>query len=112
VGAIAERGRLPASTRLATGLPSSSGANEKSVSSLLSRKPLRVIRRLPKASSIVVVIATALPYGSTMEICDVDGNSSAASCPQPTLREAPAWAGGVQGIARPSDLVVVLGSDR
>ena len=37
------------------------GTNEKSVSSLLSRKPPAVIRRLPNASSIVVVIETAFP---------------------------------------------------
>ena len=61
VGAIDERGRLPGSTRLATGLPSATGTNEKSVSWLLSRKPLSVMSAAPNASSIVVVIATALP---------------------------------------------------
>ena len=52
---------MPGSTRLATGLPSSSGRKEKSVSSLLSRKPPAVISRAPNPSSIVVVIETAFP---------------------------------------------------
>src|SRR5438477_589841 len=50
VGAIELRGRFFASTRLATGLPSSSGAQEKSVSSLLRKNP-RTIWRLPNAAS-------------------------------------------------------------
>ena len=62
VGAIELRGRLPASTRLATGRPSSSGAKEKSVSSLLSRKP-PTIRCEPKPASIVVVSATRVALG-------------------------------------------------
>ncbi len=68
VGAMDERGRLPGCTRLATGLPSASaGAKLKSVSSLLSKKPPAlpvppsVIRREPNWSSIVVVMAMALP---------------------------------------------------
>jgi len=66
VGDMDERGRLPGSTRLAMGLPSAPlGAKLKSVNSLLSRKPL-TMRRLPKAASIVVVMATALPCASTM----------------------------------------------
>ena len=60
VGAIDERGRLPPSTRFATGLPSSSGAKAKSVSSLLSRKP-SVITRLPKPVSMVVVAESMSP---------------------------------------------------
>ena len=61
-----ERGRLPASTRLATGLPSApTGFSEKSVSSLFSTKPPgrpvppSLITRLPKADSTLVVMATA-----------------------------------------------------
>ena len=66
VGAIDERGRLPGSTRLATGRPvASAGAKLKSLSSLFSRKP-RTIWRAPKASSMVVVIDTARPSASTM----------------------------------------------
>jgi hypothetical protein len=66
VGAMEERGRLPGCTRLATGLPSASvGAKLKSVSSLFSRKPL-TIWRAPKTSSMVVVMARALPCASTM----------------------------------------------
>ena len=66
VGDIEERGRLPGSTRLAIGLPLASvGAKLKSVSSLLSKKPL-TMRRAPKPASMVVVMATALPCASTM----------------------------------------------
>jgi hypothetical protein len=51
---------------------------EKSVSWLLSRKP-RTICWLPKANSMELVIATALPSASTMEIWLVDGSSGEAS---------------------------------
>ena len=75
VGLIDERGRLPGCTRLAMGLPSASaGAIEKSVNSLLSKKPPTLplppslIRRAPNTSSIVVVIATARPSASTIEM--------------------------------------------
>ena len=68
-----ERGRLPGSTRLATGRPcSSAGAKLKSVSSLLSKKPpgrlgsVLTMRREPKPDSMVVVMASALPKASTM----------------------------------------------
>ena len=60
VGAMEERGRLPGSTRFATGLPSSSGAKAKSVSSLLSRKPSATTRE-PKPVSIVVVSESMSP---------------------------------------------------
>ena len=60
LGAIELRGRLRPSTRLATGRPWRSGRKEKSVNSLLSKKP-PAIRRLPNPDSIVVVIETALP---------------------------------------------------
>ena len=74
VGDIELRGRLPASTRLATGRPASSLARkEKSVSWLLSRKP-RTSWKLPKADSMEVVIDTALPPASTIETWLVDGS--------------------------------------
>ena len=111
VGAIDERGRLPASTRFATGLPSSTGANEKSVSSLLSRNPPSVISRLPNASSIVVVIATALPSPSTIEMCDVDGNSSAACVAEATFSAAELAAASPAG-ARPRLRVVRIRRER
>ncbi len=61
VGAIELRGRLPGSTRLATGSPSSStGSAEKSVSWLLRRKP-SVMWNEPKADSMVVVMDATLP---------------------------------------------------
>ena len=78
VGDVEERGRLPGSTRLATGRPNWSGRKEKSVSSLFSRKP-RTITRAPNASSIVVVSETALPAASSDD--DVAGAASgSASC--------------------------------
>ena len=77
-GAIELRGRLPGATRLATAPPSSTGRKLKSVSSLLSRNP-RTMMRLPKNASIVVVIETALPSRSTIEICVVPGISSTRS---------------------------------
>ncbi|MNT75905.1 hypothetical protein D3C72_2148510 [compost metagenome] len=61
-----ERGRLPGCTRLAMGWPCASvGAKLKSVSSLFSKKPLTICRA-PNWSSMVVVMATALPKASTM----------------------------------------------
>jgi hypothetical protein len=51
------------------------------------------MRRLPNWSSIDVVIATALPYRSTIEMCDVDGSSSDASA---ALRGSSC----IEGIAR------------
>ena len=45
---------------------------------------------------IVVVIATALPSRSTIEMCEVEGKSSAASRPHAALR---ASAGGSPGAA-------------
>ena len=78
VGAIELRGRLPGSTRLATGRPSRAGRKEKSVSSLLSRKP-RTINCEPNAPSMVVVIDTALPSPSMIEIWLVPGRPRARS---------------------------------
>src|SRR3954447_2220581 len=74
VGDIELRGRLPGSTRLATGCSGVPAEKEKSVSSLLSRKP-RTIRPDPKLLSIVVVIETALPDLSTIEIWLVAGRA-------------------------------------
>ena len=45
------------------------------MSSLFNKNPPLVINLEPKLFSIVVVIDKALPYTSTIEICDVDGNS-------------------------------------
>src|SRR5512135_2347096 len=94
VGAIELRGRLPGSTRLATGRPPDCGTNEKSVSWLFSRKP-RTITRAPNTSSIVVV-ASALPYLSTTEMCEVEvfgGDGSGA--------KAVVGPGGAPGLALP-----------
>ena len=55
-----DSGRLPGSTRLATGSPSFSGAKVKSVSSLLSTMP-RAISWLPNNPSTVEVILAILP---------------------------------------------------
>src|SRR3954469_23861883 len=74
VGDIELRGRLPGSTRLATGCSGVPAEKEKSVSSLLSRKP-RTIRPDPKLLSIVVVIETVLPNLSTIEKWLVAGRS-------------------------------------
>lgn len=60
------RGRLPASTRLATVRPSGvCGRNEKSVSWLFNRNP-PTISLDPNALSMLVVIEAALPSASTM----------------------------------------------
>ena len=68
----------PARTRLATGWPSRSGLKEKSVSSLLSRKPSTNSRE-PNGPSMVVVKLTALPSPSTMLIWLVDTGSICGS---------------------------------
>ena len=81
MGDIDERGRLPAATALATGAPSGRvGANEKSVSSLLRKKPA-AIRPEPNTLSTVVVMLTALPSASTMTKCEVPAGSFVASGP-------------------------------
>ena len=74
IGDMELRGRFRGWTRLATGLPRTEGTSEKSVSSLLSRKP-RTMSRDPKMFSIVVVIETALPLPSMMLKWLVDGSS-------------------------------------
>ena len=77
VGDIALRGRFRGWMRFATGLPSRCGVNEKSVSWLFSKKPPTrprprfTIRRAPKASSMVVVMASAWPHRSSTEMCEV-----------------------------------------
>jgi hypothetical protein len=48
---------------------------------LFSRNP-RTKRREPKPFSIVVVIESALPSASTMEMWEVEGSSIASSSPQ------------------------------
>jgi hypothetical protein len=66
VGAIELRGRLPGSTRFATGGPSASaGSSEKSVSSRFSRNPFTICR-LPQPLSMVVVMFTMRPSPSTI----------------------------------------------
>src|SRR6185437_12027655 len=67
VGDMAESGRLPGAGALATGFPSSTGWKEKSVSWLLRMKPLAIIFE-PRTDSTVVVIATASPWSSTMDM--------------------------------------------
>src|SRR4028119_839995 len=99
VGAMELRGRLPASTRLAMGLPSSVVAKEKSVSSLLSRKPPLVMILAPKPSSMVVVMDTALPLESTMDMWLVP-NSTPSEAPHRKVF----WNGGSPGLALPMDL--------
>src|SRR6266702_2069519 len=95
VGDIELRGRLPGSTRFATGRPSCSGRNEKSVSSLLSRKP-STISREPNSCSMVVVMATASPAASTIERWLVEGRSKLAPSPHKLACDA----GGTPGSAR------------
>ena len=102
VGAIELRGRLPGSTRLATGRPSRSGTKAKSVSSLLSMKP-RTMSCAPNACSMLLVSATALPASSTTERWLVDGMPSAGSSGQSKPRRSGSVAGrglahGVAGI--------------
>lgn len=96
-GDIELRGRLPGSTRLATGAPlSSTGAKEKSVSSLLSRKPKPgTITPLPNEDSTVVVIDSALPKRSMMETWLVPLSFARTCAP------AAAAPGGSPGVAAP-----------
>ena len=62
------RGRLPGSTRFASGAPSGPvGCAEKSVSWLFRTNPSTMWNE-PNADSTVVVIAAALPYLSTTEM--------------------------------------------
>ncbi len=98
VGAIELRGRLPGSTRLATGRPFYGGRKEKSVSSLLSRKP-PAMSRLPKPVSMVVVIDRALPSASTMTRWLVPGSFSLAS----GASSAPSRQGGLPAVAFSSE---------
>ncbi len=63
-GAMDERGRLPGATAFATGRPSSTGRNEKSVSWLFRKNP-PTARPEPNSDSTVVVIETTSPPAST-----------------------------------------------
>src|SRR5215472_5559217 len=80
-GDIDERGRFRGPTALAAEAPAALvGANEKSVSWLLSMKP-STIRPSPKTLSTVVVIETTLPHLSTTVNDDVPPGSTVASGP-------------------------------
>ena len=84
MGDIEDRGRLPAAAALAAGRPSARvGANEKSVSWLLRKKPA-AIRPEPNTLSTVVVMLTALPAASTTTKCEVPAGSFVASGPAST----------------------------
>ena len=74
LGDIDERGRLPPSTRLATGAPPAVGSKLKSVSSLLSTMP-PATSELPKPPSTVEVSDATLPAASTAAKWVVDGTS-------------------------------------
>ncbi len=108
VGDMDERGRLFASTRLATGIPSFSGRKEKSVSWLLRMKPAAMMWA-PKGCSTVVVMETALPDPSTMERwlvpCSMSGSEGArralASGGLPASAVPMSWPG---SISRSRDL--------
>ena len=80
-GAIDERGRLPPATAFATGAPSATGRNEKSVSWLFSMKP-PTARPEPNSDSTVVVIETMLPSRSTTTKWEVPAASIVASAPR------------------------------
>src|SRR5688572_25706707 len=80
VGDMDERGRFPGPGALATALPFSVGGRVKSVSWLLSTKPL-VQREEPNGLSTVAVNETALPSKSTKDMCVVPGCATLASRP-------------------------------
>src|SRR5436853_1508381 len=65
VGDMADSGSLPGAGALATGLPSRTGWKEKSVSVLLSMKPLVMISA-PNTDSTEVVMAITSAVASTM----------------------------------------------
>ena len=73
VGDIALIGRLPGAGALATGLPSRTGSNEKSVSSLLRKKPFAITSE-PNTNSTVMVIDTTSPRSSTTDRWLVPGS--------------------------------------
>src|SRR5262249_8312642 len=108
-GAIELRGRLFASTRLAMGVPSALlGAKEKSVSSLLSRKPW-VIWWLPIALSMVVVMDTAFPSWSTMAMWVVPCSSAMSSGAYSAVVQQP---GGLPATGTPIDLLMLMSVER
>src|SRR3569832_1926973 len=78
VGAIELRGRFPGCTRLAIGPLLSAASAEKSVSSLLSKKPLTICRD-PIASSNEDNNTKTKPKATTTDKCDVEGNSGELS---------------------------------
>ncbi len=95
VGDMDERGRLPASTRLAAWRPwASTGARAKSVSSLLSIMP-PAIRPDPKGASTVAVMETTSPAASTITKWVVPGASAVVS--RPTLSGAGPAGSNAQG---------------
>src|SRR6478609_6631610 len=72
VGEIEERGRLAGPGRFGSWTAGFAGANEKSVSSLLSRNPRPgTVMPLPPVDSIVRVYATTLPHLSAVVRCVV-----------------------------------------
>src|SRR5687767_4382455 len=78
-GDIDDSGFLPGATALADGRPSGcTGANEKSVSWLLRKKP-STIRPEPKIDSTVVVMLTTLPAESRTMKCEVPAGSRVLS---------------------------------
>src|SRR5690606_3897599 len=80
-GDMDDRGRLPAATALAAGVPSDAvGTMEKSGSWLFRKKP-PAIRPEPNRLSTVVVRLTALPCAATTTRCDVPAGSRVASAP-------------------------------
>ncbi len=84
VGDIDERGRLPGPGRFGSGTPGTAGAKEKSVSSLLSRKPRPgTVIALPPVDSMVRVYDTTLPQRSATVRCVVFSPSYVvgAACP-------------------------------
>src|SRR5262245_49514473 len=88
VGDMDERGRLFGPGALATSLPPSVGGRVKSVSWLLSTKPL-VQREEPNGLSTVSVKETALPSKSTKDMCDVPGWAAFASRPHMSITGLP-----------------------
>jgi len=76
-----ERGRLPGATALATGRPSSTARDEKSVSWLLRKNP-PTARPEPNSDSTDVVIDATSPAASTTTKWLVPATSTVASAPK------------------------------
>ena len=92
VGDIELRGRLPPSTRLATGAPSFSGAKLKSVSSLLRIEAVDRQARSERALDRRGLATRRCPQRSTATMCEVPGTSASAAA---VTRGAP---GGVPAV--------------